>query len=98
MRPTIDSVDDEQIVRASLKDQLRRAFAQDARIEVAVSGEPALEVIQELISEGTEVPDVIAAQIMGGMKGDELLVRLHDRLPRTMKILLTGQASAAQSF
>jgi PAS domain S-box-containing protein len=31
---------------------------------------------------------------MPGMKGDELLIQLHDRYPKMLKIMLTGQASA----
>ncbi len=36
------------------------------------SGEDALEVLEELSAEQTELPIVIAEQIMPGMKGDDL--------------------------
>ena len=35
---------------------------------------------------------MIADQIMPGMKGVELLEKVHRRSPQTIKILLTGQA------
>jgi response regulator RpfG family c-di-GMP phosphodiesterase len=35
---------------------------------------------------------VIADYIMPGMKGDELLTRIHQLSPKTIKIMLTGQA------
>jgi two-component system sensor histidine kinase ChiS len=94
MKPTILCVDDERIVLDSLKDQLKRSFSGEARVEVAESAEAALEIIDELLEENAEIPVIITDQIMPGVKGDELLIRLHERLPRTLKILLTGQASA----
>ena len=94
MKPTIICVDDEKVVRDSLKDQLKRAFSREARVEVAESAEVALEIIEELIEERAEIPVIITDQIMPGVKGDELLIDLAERLPRTLKILLTGQASA----
>lgn len=37
---------------------------------------------------------IISEQIMPGIKGDELLSRIHAQYPKTLKILLSGQASA----
>ena len=94
MKPTILCVDDEQIVRTSLKEQLKRFFDGEYRIEIADSGEVALELVLEIESEGGEIAVVVADQIMPGLQGDELLVRLHARNPRMRTVLLTGQASA----
>ena len=94
MKPTIICVDDEKVVRDSLKDQLKREFSQKARVETAESGEATLELIDELMEDKEEIPVVITDHIMPGIKGDELLVKLHDLLPSTFKIMLTGQASA----
>ena len=66
----------------------------DYFIEVAESGEEALEIIAELQAEEVEIPLIISDQIMPGMKGDELLIRLHFHYPKILKIMLTGQASA----
>ncbi|HEY9728657.1 MAG TPA: adenylate/guanylate cyclase domain-containing protein [Chroococcales cyanobacterium] len=87
-------VDDERIVLISLRDQLKRYLENEYEIELAESGEEALEIFAELQEDDIEIPLIISDQIMPGMKGDELLVEVHSRYPKTLKILLTGQASA----
>ena len=87
-------VDDEPFVLESLKEQLKRYFGNRYYIEVAQSGEEALEIVEDLQEEGIDVPLIISDQIMPGMKGDELLIQLHARYPKMLKIMLTGQASA----
>ncbi len=93
-RPAIVCVDDEQMVLVSLRDHLTHYLRDQCVIEVAESGEEALELVPELIEDGYEIPLIISDQIMPGMKGDELLIKLHQQYPDMMKIMLTGQASA----
>ncbi|MBD1926094.1 response regulator [Trichocoleus sp. FACHB-90] len=92
---TIICVDDERVVLISLRDQLTHHFGSDYDIELAESGEEALEIFTELLEENREVLLLISDQIMPGMKGDELLIEIHAQYPKTLKILLTGQASVA---
>jgi signal transduction histidine kinase len=89
-------VDDEGVVLASLKEQLRRNLMDMGHciIEVADTGDEALDIIAELKEENIEVALIISDQIMPGMKGDELLIQVHERYPEILKILLTGQANA----
>ncbi len=87
-------VDDERVVLISLRDQLANHLGNDYEIELAETGEEALEIFEELQQEGIEIPVIIADQIMPGMKGDELLIQIHAHYPQTLKIMLTGQASA----
>lgn len=94
MKPVILCVDDEKIILSSLKEQLKRHFGNLYHIETVESGEEALEVVGEFAERNAELPIVIADQIMPGMKGDELLRAIHLRLPKTLKIMLTGQANA----
>ncbi|MCB9077722.1 MAG: response regulator [Anaerolineaceae bacterium] len=94
-KPAILCVDDEKIVLNSLKEQLRREFGRNYDLETAESGDEALEILEELLEDGLEVPVIISDQIMPGMKGNELLKKAHAIMPRTLKILLTGQADAA---
>jgi response regulator RpfG family c-di-GMP phosphodiesterase len=61
-------------------------------IETAESGEDALEIVEELLEEGAEILLIISDQLMPGMKGDRLLQKVHAIAPKTLKILLTGQA------
>ncbi len=91
-KPVLLCVDDEEMILLSLKDQLKEHFARDYSIETVESGDDALEFFKELIASSTDVPLLICDQIMPGMKGDELLREVHKLSPRTLKILLTGQA------
>jgi len=93
-KPVILCVDDERIILSSLKAQLKNNLGNAFQIELAESGEEALEIIEELQESKTTIPLVIADQIMGGMYGDELLTRIKKQLPDTHSIMLTGQASA----
>lgn len=85
-------VDDENTVLRSLKAELQEAMGNNYRIEIAQGGEEALELIEELLEDGDEVLVIISDHIMPDMKGDELLRRVHLILPKTIKIMLTGQA------
>ncbi|MBN1115992.1 MAG: hybrid sensor histidine kinase/response regulator [Bacteroidales bacterium] len=86
-------VDDEIIVLEALKEQLRKALDDNYIIEIAESGDEAIEIFNELVEEGMEIPVVIADFIMPVMKGDQLLEEIHKISPITKKIMLTGQAS-----
>ncbi len=86
-------VDDERMILDGLKSALREAIGEDYLIELAEDGAEGLLVAEELLEDGYEIPLIIADYIMPGMKGDELLVQMHQRLPKTLKILLTGQAN-----
>ncbi len=87
-------VDDEKMVLVSLRQQLKRKFERKYILETAESGEEALEIIEELLQNNIDIPVVLSDHIMPGMKGDELLKRIHELSPRTLNILLTGQANA----
>ncbi|GIX41697.1 MAG: response regulator [Leptospiraceae bacterium] len=85
-------VDDEESVVSTLKEQLTKYFGETHEIEIATSGEEALEIIQDILQEGGSIEVVITDQVMPGMKGDELLEKVNQISPDTIKILLTGQA------
>ncbi len=90
-KPVIVCVDDEPIVLRSLREQFERELDR-YEVEVAEDASEALEILDALSADGVSVPVVVSDHIMPGMKGDELLVRVHERLPETRTILLTGQA------
>jgi diguanylate cyclase (GGDEF)-like protein/PAS domain S-box-containing protein len=93
MSRAILCVDDEQIVLSSLKTQLNTFFGDEYDIELAQSAEDALEIIEELKHEGIELELIVSDFFMPGMKGDEFLIKAQNLLPKTKKLLLTGQAN-----
>lgn len=93
-KPVILCVDDERIILDSLKSQIVHHFGSTHQMEVAESGEEALEILEDLKEEGRAVPLIIVDQIMGGMYGDELIKHIRPLFPQAKTIMLTGQASA----
>lgn len=91
-KPFILCVDDEDTVLESLKIELRKSIGQDCAIETAQGGEEALEIVDELLEDDYEVAVVISDYIMPGMKGDQVLQRIHEKSPQTITVMLTGQA------
>lgn len=91
-KPVIICIDDEQAVLESLKIELKKALGDKYLIETAEGGEDALELFSELLEDEYEVALVLSDYIMPDIKGDELLKRFHQLSPKTLKIMLTGQA------
>lgn len=87
-------VDDEKIILDSLQNELQSILEKDLILELAESGEEAISVINDLEKENIMPAVVVSDQIMPGLKGDELLIKLHEKHPEIQKILLTGQADA----
>jgi diguanylate cyclase (GGDEF)-like protein len=85
-------VDDDSTVLSALRSVLASHFGAELQVEFAESGDEALEIAAELRAQGRELGLVISDFMMPGLRGDELLVRLHESSPNTMKILLTGQS------
>ncbi|HHX18652.1 MAG TPA: response regulator [Clostridium sp.] len=86
-------IDDERIVLNSLKSELSTYIDDEYIIEISESGSEALELVDELLKDGYDIPVVICDYIMPGMKGDVVLSDVHQKSPDTFKILLTGQAA-----
>lgn len=86
-------IDDEAIVLRSLKRELNEVLGDEWLIETAEGGQEALDLFEELIAEGCEIPLVISDHIMPDLKGDEVLRRIHLAAPQTLTIMLTGQAN-----
>ena len=84
-------VDDEETVLQSLELELQNKL-QNCILELAQSGEEALELCQEYADNDYELPLIICDYIMPKMKGDEVLVKINKAFPSTHKIMLTGQA------
>lgn len=93
MKSIILCVDDEKIILMSLMEQLWDHFGEKYTYEMAMSGEEALEIIEEITKDGACVILLISDWFMNGMKGDELLINIHKKYPSVQTIMLTGQAN-----
>jgi CheY-like chemotaxis protein len=91
-KPMILCVDDEQVILQSLKTQLEEAFGDAYLYEVAEDADEALEVINELDEDSISIILIVSDWLMPGMKGDEFLINVHQKFPKIIKIMLTGQA------
>ncbi len=89
---TILCVDDDSTVLQALRSVLSTSFGAELELEFAESGDEALEIVADLKAQGKELSLVISDFMMPGIRGDELLVRLQELSPNTVKILLTGQS------
>ena len=92
MKKAIICVDDELIILDSILEQLSRTFGSLYTIEGAQNAQEAFEIIDEFIEEGIDLVLIISDWLMPGMKGDEFLIKVHEKLPKCRKILLTGLA------
>jgi CheY-like chemotaxis protein len=88
-------VDDERIVLVSLRNQINKYFGDRYRCEFAESVDEAWEVMDELNLEGVKILIIVSDWLMPGIRGDEFLIQVHQRFPKIVKILLTGQADEA---
>uniref|UniRef100_UPI003217A459 response regulator n=1 Tax=uncultured Draconibacterium sp. TaxID=1573823 RepID=UPI003217A459 len=92
MKKAIVCVDDENIILESLGEQIRNIFGNEFIYEMAENAEEGMEVIKELSEESIEVLVIVSDWLMPGKKGDEFLIEVHKQFPRTVTIMLTGQA------
>jgi putative two-component system response regulator len=82
-------VDDEAIITESLKRELRRELPR-LSVEAALSGEAALQLLEDIVADGGEPAVLVTDEKMPGMRGHELLRQARLRYPRMYGILLTG--------
>ncbi|MCG8362497.1 MAG: response regulator [Pseudanabaenales cyanobacterium] len=91
-KPVILCVDDEKVILDSLKTQLKEAFGDTYQYEIAEDAKDALELIDELSEDKLSIILIVSDWLMPGMKGDEFLIQVHQRFPKVIKVMLTGQA------
>jgi CheY-like chemotaxis protein len=86
-------VDDEAIILMSLKQELRNSLGDTYAYEMALSGQEALEILEEFHSDSNVLMEgyVISDYLMPGIKGDELIISVMEKYPGFQGILVTGQ-------
>jgi DNA-binding NtrC family response regulator len=94
MQQAIICVDDERSILTSLQQQIMRAFSDTYTLEFAESGEEAIEIMSDFISQGIHIGAIITDEMMPGMKGHELIEHAAKLSPGTPCILLTGYAQS----
>ena len=85
-------LDDEKIILDSLKAQLKGSLGHNFVYEFAQSAEEAYEIIEESADDNLKILIIISDWLMPGVKGDEFLIKIHQKHPNIVKMLLTGQA------
>ena len=86
-------IDDEQTILLSLKSQLKKRFSNNYILEFAEDADEGLEVIDEIVEDGAKLVVIVSDWLMPGMKGDEFLIKVHEKYPKIVKILLSGQVN-----
>jgi CheY-like chemotaxis protein len=85
-------VDDEQMILESLQMQLEHYYGNRFNFEFAEDPNDALALVDDLVGDGTKVVVIVSDWLMPEMRGDELLQKIHQKYPKIVKIMLTGQA------
>jgi len=90
MKDKVLLVDDDEMLLAGLKRQLRNHF----RIETAISGEEALRMVEQ----NGPYAVVVSDYMMPGMNGIELLRHVKMTNPDTIRMMLTGSADMSTAI
>lgn len=85
-------IDDDANILENLKIQLRNHFGPNYSYETILNPFDALELVDELVQEGFQNIVIVSDWLMEGLKGDDLLIKIHQKYPSIIKIMLTGYA------
>lgn len=96
-RPYVLVVEDDPTLLTALSELIARRMGSRVRVESALNAEEALELVQELLARREPIGVVLSDVILPGMKGHELLPRIHALSPNTINVLLTGQAAGEET-
>jgi DNA-binding NtrC family response regulator len=89
-------VDDEFILLESLRIQLGNILPQNILLESVMSGEEAIQLIDEFELAKQELLLVVCDFHLTDMKGTDILKHALKKYPEIRKIILSGQANAEQ--
>jgi thioredoxin reductase (NADPH) len=87
-KPVLVVVDDEEVSRQALTEELESRYGRHYQIVSAGSPDAALARLEELRAEGAPVPLVLADQWMPGMTGTQFLARVKQVISTARRGLL----------
>lgn len=90
MKPLIICVDDDYTILRGLELTINETFSGVCRIELAQSGNEAIELVDQMLQTKQDIAMVITDYCMPGMNGDELIGTLCEKLPYSTMALMTG--------
>jgi len=85
-------IDDDATILDNLEIELKKIVGNRYILEMAETGDDALEICHETLDNQQDLALVISDCIMPGLRGDQLLKEIHQLSPKTLTIMLTGQA------
>ena len=94
MNEAIICVDDDKLILASLKFQLKKHFQEDYVLEFAESVPEAIELTEELIEYGIKVLAIVSDYLIPKIDGEQLVRLMKVKYPNIKIIMLTGQANS----
>ncbi len=86
-------VDDDLINLQILYKSLSSVYSEKFFIKTVSSAKEGLQVITESISNGIQVPLIITDWLMPEMKGDEFILKVHEKYPDINTIMISGYAA-----
>lgn len=87
-------VDGEKMVWNTLRKQLAADLGDACIYEGAQDADEAFELMNELNDDEFSVIMIICDWLMPGIKGDELLIRIHEQFPNMIKIAIAGKSDS----
>ena len=90
MKPIVLIVDDEAAIVRNCKAILDDSCSGVCRVEIAQSGQEAMEIVDELMAARQDIAMVITDYSMPGMSGDLLIHELCDKLPLSTMVMMSA--------
>jgi len=89
-------VDDEYYILQTLRAIFRREYP-NYKFEYAQNGKEAFEILSSYAADDLKELLVFSDWLMPGLKGDDLLVQVHEMFPQSISFLLSGMINKEPS-
>ncbi|MEZ7892076.1 MAG: response regulator [Candidatus Wallbacteria bacterium] len=87
-------VDDDESIVFLLQVTLSEHYKEKYAYETALNANEAMDIIDELAQSGVEVILILSDWLMPGIKGDEFLIKVHEKYPGIKAIMISGYADS----